>query len=79
MGRVRGSGVVRWRWSEAGGTKCDASVGCSGSRSGCWRWGSVGLAGWLVGCQAGLMRQGLESEGLQLQASVAMTAKESGV
>lgn len=44
-------------------------------------WGSCGLgrlAGWLV-AQAGLVRQGLESEGLQLQASAAATAKECGV
>ena len=47
-------------------------------------WGALGHCGlgWLVGWlapQAGLVRQGLDSEGLQLRASAAATAKECGV
>lgn len=79
--------MVRFLSFKAGGTKCDASVGrlfwmaLPAGAGTLGHWGSCGLGrllGWL-GAQAGLVRQGLESEGLQLQASAATTAKESGV
>lgn len=74
------------RSKRAGQSVLRRSVGCSGYGSARWRWdtGALGhcglgrLVGWLV-AQAGLVRQGLESEGLQLQASAAATAKECGV
>lgn len=92
MDRLRVSGVVGFLSFKEGGTKCDASVGRSVGRLfwlwlcplalGHWGTGAlVGLAwpaGWLV-AQAGLVRQGLESEGLQLQASATATATECGV
>lgn len=86
------SGVVRFLSFKAGGTKCDASDGLSVVLA-LWfcplalgalghtgaHWGSVGLAGlggWLVG-QTGLVRQGLDEEGPQLQASAAVQRRSS--